>query len=51
MKAPPATKACSLKNKKMQSKAEFRDCARGVLGRTQQAAEGAKSLTGSRNRR
>ncbi len=40
MKVLQATKAYSLKNKKMLSKAEFRDLARSVLGRTQaEAAE------------
>ena len=39
MKVLQATKLYSLKNKKMLSKAEFRDLARNVLGRTQQAAE------------
>jgi isopropylmalate/homocitrate/citramalate synthase len=39
MKVLQATKAYSLKNKKMLSKAEFRDLARNVLGRNQQAAE------------
>ncbi|MGH6726394.1 MAG: LeuA family protein [Pseudolabrys sp.] len=40
MKVLQATKAHSLKNKKMLSHAEFRDLARSVLGRTQaQAAE------------
>ena len=38
MKVLQATKAYSLKNKKMLSKAEFRDLARNVLGRTQQQA-------------
>jgi len=39
MKVLQATKAYSLKNKKMLSHAEFRDLARSVLGRTQMAAE------------
>lgn len=39
MKVLQATKLYSLKNKKMLSKAEFRDLARNVLGRNQQAAE------------
>jgi isopropylmalate/homocitrate/citramalate synthase len=39
MKVLQATKLHSLKNKKMLSHAEFRDLARSVLGRTQQAAE------------
>ncbi len=38
MKVLQATKAYSLKNKKMLSKAEFRDLARNVLGRGQQQA-------------
>src|SRR5487761_2432868 len=38
MKVLQATKAYSLKNKKMLSKAEFRDLARATLGRTQQQA-------------
>jgi hypothetical protein len=40
MKVLPATKLYSLKNKKVLGKAEFRDRAYGILGRTQQAAEG-----------
>jgi isopropylmalate/homocitrate/citramalate synthase len=39
MKVLQATKLHSLKNKKMLTHAEFRDLARGVLGRGQQAAE------------
>ena len=39
MKVLQATKAYSLKNKKMLSKAEFRDLARQTLGKMQQAAE------------
>jgi len=39
MKVLQATKLHSLKNKKMLTHAEFRDLARSVLGRTQQAAE------------
>jgi isopropylmalate/homocitrate/citramalate synthase len=39
MKVLQATKAYSLKNKKMLSHAEFRDLARATLGRIQQAAE------------
>jgi isopropylmalate/homocitrate/citramalate synthase len=38
MKVLQATKLHSLKNKKMLTHAEFRDLARGVLGRTQQQA-------------
>jgi isopropylmalate/homocitrate/citramalate synthase len=39
MKVLQATKLYSLKNKKMLSKAEFRDLARATLGKMQQAAE------------
>jgi isopropylmalate/homocitrate/citramalate synthase len=39
MKVLQAVKLHSLKNKKMLSKAEFRDVARNTLGRAPQAAE------------